>query len=59
MWAIQRRIGIQPAPHSRVLGPVHSRQHKLFFMPSGFHSPNILISRGRLSGIVDWGCAGY
>lgn len=39
--------------------PVHSRQHQSFFTHADLHPTNILIDRGRLSGIIDWECAGY
>ncbi|KAL1984305.1 hypothetical protein VTN96DRAFT_9263 [Rasamsonia emersonii] len=41
------------------IAPVHSRQHQSFFTHADFHPSNILIDRGRLSGIIDWECAGY
>ena len=37
----------------------HSRQHRVFFTHADFHPLNILIDQGRLSGIVDWECAGF
>ncbi|RAQ47311.1 hypothetical protein AFGD_008748 [Aspergillus flavus] len=39
--------------------PVLSRPYRSFFSHADLHSTNILISQGRLSGIVDWECAGY
>ncbi|KAB8210100.1 hypothetical protein BDV34DRAFT_187922 [Aspergillus parasiticus] len=39
--------------------PVLSRPYKPFFSHADLHSTNILISQGRLSGVVDWECAGY
>ncbi|KAE8336393.1 hypothetical protein BDV24DRAFT_141939 [Aspergillus arachidicola] len=39
--------------------PVLSRPYKSFFSHADLHSTNILISQGRLSGVVDWECAGY
>ncbi|GMG04170.1 unnamed protein product [Aspergillus oryzae var. brunneus] len=39
--------------------PVLSRPYRSFFSHAALHSTNILISQGRLSGIVDWECAGY
>ncbi|WEW59815.1 hypothetical protein PRK78_005295 [Emydomyces testavorans] len=43
----------------RVIASVHSRKHQVIFTHSDLHPSNILIDRGRLSGIVDWECAGY
>lgn len=37
----------------------HSRDHRSFFAHADLHMSNILIDRGRLSGLVDWECAGY
>lgn len=33
--------------------------HRSYFTHSDFHRTNLLIDRGRLSGIIDWECAGY
>lgn len=41
------------------LAPIHSRQHESVFTHSDLSPTNILIEGGRLSGIVDWECAGY
>lgn len=41
------------------VAPVHSRQHQSFFTHGDLHSANVLMSQGRLAGIVDWECAGY
>ncbi|KAL5334929.1 kinase-like domain-containing protein [Aspergillus crustosus] len=43
----------------RAFEPVHSRQHKSYSTHADLHSTNILMSQGRLAGIVDWKCAGY
>ncbi|KAJ5701006.1 hypothetical protein N7493_012052 [Penicillium malachiteum] len=40
--------------------PISMRQdHQSYFTHCGFHPSNILMQNGRLSGIVDWECAGY
>ncbi|OAX85119.1 hypothetical protein ACJ72_00491 [Emergomyces africanus] len=41
------------------IAATHSRDHRSFFAHADLHPSNILIDRGRLSGIVDWECAGY
>lgn len=33
--------------------------HRSYFTHSDFHPTNLLVYRGRLSGIIDWECAGY
>lgn len=33
--------------------------HRSYFTHSDFHWTNLLVENGRLSGIVDWECAGY
>ncbi|KAK9857436.1 hypothetical protein MYU51_020873 [Penicillium brevicompactum] len=38
---------------------VHARQYRSVFTHTDLHPSNILIDRGRLSGIVDWECAGF
>lgn len=35
------------------------QDHRSFFTHSDFHATNLLIAEGRLSGIIDWECAGY
>lgn len=35
------------------------KDHRSYFTHSDFHSTNLLVDRGRLSGIIDWECAGY
>lgn len=37
----------------------HSLEHRCFFTHADLHSTNILIEGGRISGIIDWECAGY
>lgn len=43
----------------RQLASIHSRQHRSVFTHSDLSPTNLLIEEGRLSGIVDWECAGY
>lgn len=43
----------------RRLSCIHSRQHRSVFTHSDLSPTNILVEEGRLSGIVDWECAGY
>lgn len=38
---------------------VHARQYRSVFIHTDLHPSNILIDRGRLTGIVDWECAGF
>ncbi|OJJ95222.1 hypothetical protein ASPACDRAFT_1860272 [Aspergillus aculeatus ATCC 16872] len=38
---------------------VHTRPHRSFFTHSDLHWTNLMISRGKLNGIVDWEYAGY
>ncbi|KXG49037.1 Aminoglycoside phosphotransferase [Penicillium griseofulvum] len=38
---------------------VHARQYRSVFTHADIHPRNIIIDRGRLSGIVDWECAGF
>lgn len=33
--------------------------HQSYFTRSDFHCTNLLVDRGRLSGIIDWECSGY
>ena len=47
-------------PAAEVVGEQNLRQdHRSYFTHSDFHCTNLLVDRGRLSGIVDWECAGY
>lgn len=41
------------------ISAVHARPYRSFFTHADLHPSNILIDRGRLSGIVDWECAGF
>lgn len=41
------------------ISSVHARQYRSVFTHADLHPSNILIDRGRLSGIVDWECAGF
>jgi thiamine kinase-like enzyme len=38
---------------------VHGRTYRSVFTHADLHPSNIIIDRGRLSGIVDWECAGF
>ncbi|KAJ5158373.1 Aminoglycoside phosphotransferase [Penicillium coprophilum] len=38
---------------------VHARSYRSVFTHADLHPKNIIINRGRLSGIVDWECAGF
>ncbi|GAD95296.1 hypothetical protein TERG_03876 [Paecilomyces variotii No. 5] len=45
---------------AEVLGEENvQRGHRSYFSHCDFHPTNILLDRGRLGGIVDWGCGGY
>ena len=41
------------------IAAVHGRSYRSVFTHADLHPSNILINRGRLSGIVDWECAGF
>ncbi|QQK47077.1 Protein kinase-like domain [Penicillium digitatum] len=41
------------------IAAVHTRPYRSVFTHADLHPRNILIDRGRLSGIVDWECAGF
>lgn len=41
------------------ISSVHARQYRSVFTHADLHPSNILIDRGRLSGIVDWECSGF
>lgn len=41
------------------IAAVHTRPYRSVFSHADLHPSNILIDRGRLSGIVDWECAGF
>ncbi|GIJ98601.1 hypothetical protein Aspvir_000719 [Aspergillus viridinutans] len=41
------------------IAAVHARPYRSVFTHADLHPSNILIDRGRLSGIVDWECAGF
>lgn len=43
----------------RLRDPCHARQHSICFTHADLNPNNILIEAGRLSGVVDFGCAGY
>lgn len=50
-------MGEDPA---EVLGDIPVPQgHRSYFTHSDFHGSNLLMENGRLSGIIDWECAGY
>lgn len=40
-------------------GAFMRQDHRSYFTHSDFHFTNLLIDQGRLSGIVDWECAGF
>ncbi|ESZ96857.1 serine/threonine protein kinase [Sclerotinia borealis F-4128] len=45
---------------ARILGEENEpRNHRLVFTHSDLHWSNILMDQGRLSGIIDWECAGF
>lgn len=39
--------------------PITRNDHRFYFTHSDFHPSNLLVDRGRLSGIVDWESAGF
>ncbi|KAK2823874.1 hypothetical protein FQN49_007532 [Arthroderma sp. PD_2] len=41
------------------VGPVHSRKHRSFFTHADLNPTNIMIDQGKISGIIDWECAGF
>ncbi|CAG8003238.1 unnamed protein product [Penicillium olsonii] len=41
------------------ISAVHARQYRSCFTHADLYPTNILIDRGRLSGIIDWECAGF
>ncbi|GMF71415.1 hypothetical protein AFCA_001089 [Aspergillus flavus] len=41
------------------IAAVHAHPYRSVFTHADLHPSNILIDRGRLSGIVDWECAGF
>ncbi|EFR00557.1 serine/threonine protein kinase [Nannizzia gypsea CBS 118893] len=41
------------------VAPIYSRKYRSFFSHADLNPYNIMIDRGKLSGIVDWECAGY
>ncbi|OQD95230.1 hypothetical protein PENSOL_c021G04959 [Penicillium solitum] len=41
------------------IATVHARQYRSVFTHADLNPRNIIIDRGRLSGIVDWECAGF
>ncbi|KAK2755520.1 hypothetical protein FQN54_006460 [Arachnomyces sp. PD_36] len=41
------------------VAPSHSRSHKIYFTHADLSAQNILISEGKLSGVVDFGCSGF
>ncbi|OOQ82494.1 hypothetical protein PEBR_38700 [Penicillium brasilianum] len=41
------------------ISTVHARTYRSVFTHADVHPSNIIIDRGRLSGIVDWECAGF
>ncbi|KAL3426816.1 hypothetical protein PVAG01_00325 [Phlyctema vagabunda] len=43
----------------RLRDPCHARSHSICFTHADLNPNNILIKAGKLSGIVDFGCAGY
>ncbi|CZR69952.1 uncharacterized protein PAC_19853 [Phialocephala subalpina] len=43
----------------RLRDPCHARHHKICFTHADLNPNNILIHAGRLSGVVDFGCAGF
>lgn len=50
-------LGCSPA---EIVGEQNLRHdHRSCFTHSDFHCTNLLVDRGRLSGIVDWECAGF
>ncbi|EFE31551.1 uncharacterized protein ARB_01451 [Trichophyton benhamiae CBS 112371] len=47
------------AETKQAVAHVHSRSYRSFFSHADLNFYNIIIERGKLSGIVDWECAGY
>lgn len=41
------------------ISAVHARAYRSVFTHADLHPSNIVIDRGRLSGLVDWECAGF
>lgn len=41
------------------IAETHSRKHRSRFTHSDLHPTNLLVEKGRLSGIVDWECAAF
>lgn len=48
-----------PAETRKAIAPIHSRHHSSVFTHADINWTNILIDQGRLTGLVDWECAGY
>lgn len=44
---------------SSLRSAIHDHHHEIFFSHADFSPTNILVERGKLSGIVDFGCAGF
>ncbi|QKX58646.1 uncharacterized protein TRUGW13939_05773 [Talaromyces rugulosus] len=54
---LTNHLGCSPA---EVVGEENVPQgHHSYFTHSDFHHTNLLVDRGRLSGIIDWECSGY
>lgn len=47
------------AETKQAVAHVHSQSYRSFFSHADLNFYNIIIERGKLSGIVDWECAGY
>lgn len=43
----------------RAIGVTMRQDHRSYFTHCHFHPTNLLVERGRLSGIVDWECTGF
>jgi Phosphotransferase enzyme family len=52
-------IGIGPDLQQSGATVMHPRDHRSVLTHSDLHPTNILVERGRLSGIVDWECAAF
>ncbi|KFY23358.1 hypothetical protein V493_05905 [Pseudogymnoascus sp. VKM F-4281 (FW-2241)] len=53
--AFNKHIIYRPSLRSAI----HDHRHEIFFSHADFSPTNLLVERGRLSGIVDFGCAGF
>ncbi|KAK7688268.1 hypothetical protein QCA50_008638 [Cerrena zonata] len=57
--AFHEYIGVGPPPIHTLLQKSYTKPHRIYFTHGDLHLHNILTRDGKLTGLLDWECAGW